>query len=255
MVQVKSLNKEGIEQFLQWLKDKQGNAPVSMLNDPQFCDELDTLYTVDLGRTFQTSYQLGKYLHETVFVSVTDVARLSSQTGLWAWISLAFIDCLTARSAQRKGKPLDIPHYIEVDSQQGRRLAYRLIARTAWRIVREHGDAAEIALGSQRSPWGEMAEQMTSRQEIFSHRSFWQVAYRLYRSSSGEVRRGATSQRPELARRDPKNAAGRGGVRRLPMTFKQFDRTYNVRIMPLENMLAILPAEYSKWLAGDAKSS
>lgn len=248
MVQVKSLNKDGVEQFMQWLKNKQGNPPISMLEDPEFCDDLDVVYKVDLDRTFQTTYQLGNYLHQVVFSGVTDVAKLTSLTGMWAWVSLAFIDCLTARSAQRKGKPLDVPHYIETDSQQGRRLAYRLIARTSWRLVREHGDAAEIALGSQRSPWGEMAEQMTSRQEVFSHRSFWQVAYRLYRAPTGELRRGATSQRPELARRDPKNTAGRGGVRRLPMTFKQFDRTYNVRIMPVENMLAILPAEYSKWL-------
>jgi hypothetical protein len=248
-LQVRSLNSNGVAAFSSWLVEGKGDAPIEILDDPQFFDEIVDRYAVDPTRTFNTSYELGKYLHESVFVDVTDVARLSAETGVWAWISLVFIDSLLARSTARKGKPLSLPHYVEVDSQHGRRLAYRLIARTAWKLVRAHGVAAEIALGSSKSPWGEMAEQMTSRQEVFSHPSFWSVASRLYRSSNGEIRRGATSQRPEIARRDPKNSAGRGGVRRLPMTFRQFDRTYNVRRMSLEDMLAVLPDEYSKWIA------
>jgi hypothetical protein len=248
-VQVRSLNADGIKVFTKWLDNPTGVAPKEILFDPQFTEEIADCYTVDLGRQFDTSYQLGKYLHEAVFTDVKDVARLTAETGIWAWISLAFIGNLLSRSASKKGKPLSSSHYIEIDSQQGRRLAYRLIARTAWKLVRTHGDAAEVALGSKRSPWGEMAEQMTSRQEVFSHPSFWQVAYRLYRSPNGEIRRGATSQRPDMAKRDPKNTAGRGSVRRLPLTFRQFDRTYNVRRMSLENMLQVLPDEYRKWIA------
>lgn len=247
-VQVRSLNNEGVAIFTAWLAGGKGNAPSEILEDPKYCDDISEIYTADLERKFDTSYQLGKYLHESVFTNVVDAAELAGARGMWAWVSLAYIDSLVARSAARKGKPLSQPHYIEVDSQQGRRLAYRLIARTAWKLVRTHGDFAEIALGSKRSPWGEMAEQMTARQEVFAHPSFWAVAYTLYRSGTGEARRGATSQRPESAKRDPQNTAGRGSVRRLPMTFRQFDRTYNVRGMTLTNMLNVLPPEYSKWL-------
>lgn len=94
-----------------------------------------------------------------------------------------------------------------------------------------------------------MAEQMTSRQEIYANRSFWPVAHRLYASADGSVKTGATSQRDKKARRDPTSKAGLGGVRRLPLTFKQFDRTYDLRAMDPDAITALLPTEYDKWRA------
>lgn len=248
---VQSLNSAGIEIFRAWLINPAGDPPVNLLEDARYCDDILEEYFVDVSRTFATSYELGKYLNEEVLPKVTDPVQLSAATGIWAWISLALIQNLLARSTTRKNRPLDIPHYLELDGQQGRRLGYRLIARTAWKLVRMHGERANVALGSKKSPWGEMAEQMASRQEVFAHPSFWAVAYRLYHDPSGELRRGATSQRPASARRDPKNKAGRGSVRRLPMTFRQFDRTYNTRDMSAEDMLALLPREYDKWVNGN----
>jgi hypothetical protein len=246
---VRCLNDAGIQKFCAWLADPQDNPPTEMLDNPTYCDELSKEFWVDSTKVFETSFALGKYLHEEVFFNVSDPAGHSALTGMWAWISLRFITSLLSKGASRKNKPLDFPHYLELPTQQGRRLGYRLIARTAWRLVRQHGDLAEVALGSKRSPWGEMAEQMTSRQEIFSHPSFWAVAFRLYRNSKGELRRGATSQRPASARKDPKNKAGKGGVRRLPFTFRQFDRTYLTRAMSLNQMLDVLPKEYQRWIA------
>src|SRR4051794_33287771 len=118
-LQVRSLNSGGIDVFAAWLKNKTGPAPVEILDDQKYSDDIAASYNIDPSRQFDTSYQLGKYLHETVFVNVPDAARLSAETGIWAWISLAFIDSLLARSASRKGKPLNLPHYIEVASQQG----------------------------------------------------------------------------------------------------------------------------------------
>ena len=88
---------------------------------------------------------------------------------------------------------------------------------------------------------------MTARQEIYAHRSFWPVASSLYAMPDGSVKAGATSQRTRDARRDPKSKAGLGGVRRLPFTFKQFERTYNLRQMTSEQIAELLPVEYQKW--------
>jgi hypothetical protein len=248
---VKSLNSAGITIFEAWLREPSEEPPRHILDDLNYCDEISGDYTLDTDRTFETTFSLGKYLHEEVFQNVPDPVAHGAANGMWAWLSLAMISSLLARSEKRKGKPLDIPHYIELDGSKGRRLGYRLIARTSWKLVRIHNDAAEVALGSRKSPWGEMAEQMTSRQEIFSHPSFWSVAFRLYRTPTGELRRGATSQRNASAKKDPKNKSGRGSVRRLPTTFRQFDRTYDVRHMSLDEMLKVLPKEYAKWMVVD----
>jgi hypothetical protein len=248
-LKVASLNAAGLGLFSEWLDEPKGEPPVQILSDPNYTDDLPWEFHLDAARTFETSYDLGVYLHTAVLENVRDPVAIERETGMWAWISLAMIQSLLRRSGKQKGEPLEAAHYIEVDSRKGRRRRYRLIARTAWRLVRLHGSMAQVALGSRRSPWGEMAEQTTSRQEIFSHPCFWAVAHRLYRNQDGEVRRGATGQRPENARKDPNNTEGMGGVRRLPATFRQFDRTYLTRAMPLEQMLQLLPKEYSRWMS------
>jgi hypothetical protein len=248
-LKVMSLNEGGVSKFQAWLENPVGEPPHDLLADDQYCDPIAGEYFVDAERRFSTTYDLGIYLVEEVFASVSDPIRHRADAGIWAWVSLAMVSNLLVRTTAKFGRPLDVPHYLELSGPLGQRLAYRLITRTAWELVRLHGSTAVVALGSKKSPWGEMAEQLSSRQQVFSHPCFWTLAHRLYLDTSGNLRRGATSQRPAKARKDPKNTAGRGGVRRLPFTFRQFDRTYNTRELTLEQALPLLPNEYGKWIA------
>lgn len=249
ILRVMSMNEGGVSHFKSWLENPTVNPPMELLTDDQYCDLIATEFFVDTERRFLTTFELGTYLVDEVFNQVTDPVKHRADAGMWAWISLALISNLLARGTSKTGRPLDVPHYLELTGPIGQRLAYRLIARTAWELVRLHGANAAVALGSKKSPWGEMAEQLSSRQQVFSHPCFWTIAHRLYLDPAGNLRRGATSQRPASARKDPKNASGRGGVRRLPLTFRQFDRTYNTRELTLDQALPLLPGEYAKWVA------
>ena len=243
-ISVRSLNDIGLAKFAAWLDNPITPAPKVLLGDDSASDVVAGDYQIDPSKQFQTSHELGRYLAQEVFIDGVERSVLLSEYGMWAWLSLAFIDSLLKRGrGAGAGKPLAKPHYF----LQSPRLAYRLITRTAWDLVSLHGEVAKIALGSTISPWGEMAEQMTSRQEIYAHRSFWPVASALYAAPDGSVKKGATSQRTKEARRDPNNKAGLGGVRRLPFTFKQFERTYNLRVMTHDKITALLPAEYQRW--------
>lgn len=241
---VRSLNDAGLDKFAAWIENPAAPSPKALLEDDATTNIVNGGYHIDLTRQFATSYDLGQYLAKEVFVGQVDRFALLADKGMWAWLSLAFIDSLLKKGrGAGAGKPLAKPHYIV----QSPRLAYRLIVRTAWDLVSLHGEAAKVALGSSKSPWGEMAEQMTARQEIYAHRSFWPVANALYTAPDGSVKKGATSQRSREARRDPKSKAGLGGVRRLPFTFKQFERTYNLRRMTGDEIAVLLPTEYQRW--------
>lgn len=243
-IQVRSLNDIGLAKFSAWLDNPTTPAPKIFLEDDSASDIIDGAYHIDPSKQFHNSYDLGRYFAHEVFSGSTDRFALLSNHGMWAWLSLAFIHSLLKKGrGTGAGTPLAKPHYI----MQSPRLAYRLIARTAWDLVSLHGEAAKVALGSSKSPWGEMAEQMTARQEIYAHRRFWPVANALYSTPDGSVKRGATSQRSKEARRDPKSKTGLGGVRRLPFTFKQFERTYNLRRMTGDEIVALLPTEYQRW--------
>lgn len=248
-IQVRSLNEAAVGKFALWLESPDGTPPKELLNDDTATDIIDGGYQIDLSRKFSTTYELGKYLAEEVFVEVADRFSLLSNHGMWAWLSLSFIESIVSKGGKiPAGDPLAPPHYIMLSP----RLAYRLIARTAWDLVSKHGQVAKVAFGSLRSPWGEMAEQMTARQEIYAHQSFWPVANALYAMPDGSVKTGVTTQRSKKARRDPKNKNGLGCVGRLPTTFKQFERTYNLRQMTCEQIVALLPNEYNKWREANA---
>ena len=243
-IYVRKLNNIGISIFSAWIENATTLAPVHLLNDEATSEILDNDYEIDISRKFSTTYELGEYLSKEVFGVNSERFSLLANHGIWAWLSLAFIGSLCKRGqGGGAGKPLAPPHYV----WQNNRLAYRLITRTAWDLVTLHGEAAKVALGSSKSPWGEMAEQMTARQEIYANRSFWPVASALYTKADGSLKKGSTSQRSKEAKRDPKNKSGLGGVRRLPFTFRQFERTYNLRRMTRDEITMLLPAEYERW--------
>lgn len=242
IIPVRALNDLGIARFASWLDSPEGDPPKELLADGSVSEVVDGGYMIDTSREFATSYDLGLYLAREVFNVPGDRLVLLANAGMWSWISLLFIESLLAKK-KKPARPLAKPHYI----MQSPRLAYRLIARTAWDLVSLHGESAKVALGSSRSPWGDMAEQMTSRQEIYSHRSFWPVACALYAMPDGSIKRGTTTQRRKEARRDPKSKVGLGSVQRLPFTFRQFERTYNLRQMTGDQIVALLPDEYRKW--------
>lgn len=240
---VRSLNREGIAVFRGWLLQPTAEPPLAILDDPRFSEGIAHDFRIDGERQFDTTFDLGRYLHDEVIGPDADRLEVRALAGMWAWLSLAMIHNLLGRARKKKGLPLDPAHYIDA----GTRLGYRLICRTAWELVRLHGDSARVAISSRKSPWGDIAEQMTSRQEIYMHPSFWAVSSRLYSSTDGSAKPGTTSQRSREDRRNPKSRIGLGGLRRLAMSFRQFERTYLVREMAVDQLLEILPAEYARW--------
>lgn len=248
MTTIRSLNEAGIARFSAWISAPNGSPPREILTDDVYTDAIDKEFSLDDTLRFETSFELGKYLFDAAFGKSGDRLEIRAMNGMWAWISLTYIDSLLSRNRQAV-KPLASAHYID----GGARLAYRLIARTAWELYLLHGEGARIALSSKKSPWGELSEQMTgANQRNFSNRAFWSLANTLYIDEAGEIRSGAASKRPKAARQNPALNAGKGSVRRLAATMKQFERTYNVRIMSVEQLAAVLPPEYRKWLPIEA---
>ncbi|MDP2026190.1 hypothetical protein [Sulfuriferula sp.] len=249
---VERLNAAGLAEFHKWLVgDDFSSPPMRLLTDPAFSEEIGHSYVIDVGRSFATSYALGKYLHEEVFSELSDTERIFGDTGMWAWLSLAFIGSLVSKKAGKKpvGSPLAANHYMQANNTVGQRQNYRLITRTAWWMVRIHGSCAAIALSSPDSPWGEVAEQTIGRQHIASHRGFFTLAGRLYLAPDGALKKGAAGKRSKEAKHNPRAKGGLGAMRRLALTLNQFGRTYNTRVISPEKMLGLLPKEYERWIA------
>lgn len=244
---VERLNSAGLAAFHEWLVgDDFSSPPKHLLVDTSFSEQIGHQFTVDTDRSFLTTYALGQYLKEDVFLNVVDAEELFRDAGMWAWLSLAFIGSLLSKKPA--GSPLAVNHYIQASAAAGQRQSYRLICRTAWWMVRIHGSSAAIALSSLKSPWGELAEQIIARQHIASHKGFFAVAGRLYLAPDGSLKRGAAGKRTKAAKHNPKARGGLGAMRRLALTLNQFGRTYNTRVIPPEKMIGLLPKEYERWI-------
>ncbi|EKT4448106.1 TPA: hypothetical protein ACG4OH_000647 [Stenotrophomonas maltophilia] len=245
MIQVKALNEEGVERFRAWLSSPAGPAPSEILTNDALCRDAPGEWYVDNSLRFGTTYEIGVYLVNSVFGPSADRFAIRADRGMWAWLSLALLPNLLKRGRGKDGKPFDVPHYIETDARR----AYRLIVRTAWELVHLHGTKARVALSSPRTAWGDVAEQITARQEIYAHPGFWEVAESMYLKSDGTPKAGVATIRKKEHRKDPKSRVGLGAARRLISSFGQFERTYLLREMNAEEILAILPAEYAGWSA------
>lgn len=148
-------------------------------------------------------------------------------------------------SALKDGEPFDLLHYIEIEA----RVAYRLIVRTAWELVHLHGPKARVALSSPRTSWGGVAEQIAGRQEVYAPWGFRTVAETLYLRSDGVQKAGVATIRKKEHRKDSKSKVGLGAARHLVTGCAQIERTYLLCEISSEEVLAILPAEFGRWIS------
>jgi len=94
--------------------------------------------------------------------------------------------------------------------------------------------------------FGEMTEQLASRQTLAHNRGFFQTAYELY-VGDGKLRKGASSKPKKLRNRKPGDKTGLGSARRLATALQRLDLTYDTEVMDASGICSVLPKEFSKW--------
>lgn len=97
--------------------------------------------------------------------------------------------------------------------------------------------------------YGDMTEQLASRQTIAHNRGFFQTAFDMY-MNDGKLRRGAASKPKKAKDRKAGDRTGLASVRRLAITLQRLDLTYDTEEMPSSLMQSVLPKEFAKWNRG-----
>jgi hypothetical protein len=229
---IRSLNEAGIAQFRSWLEaGARGDAPVGLLSDPKSSEPVPGAAEVEY-LPFGSRYDLAT--HVLASLSGSDLTRISFDRGLWAWLSLFYIDLLCPfQNGTRKLK--SFYRYILTSEF---RTYYRHLVREAVVLVRDHGERARLFLTSQGSgiTGGEFAEAIASRPDLVSNKALVEVAWKLYfDSSKNSPKRGATTPRKP------------GTLRRYVAIVQQLDLNYDLQAMTAQQILALLPQEFDKW--------
>ncbi|MEQ1517732.1 MAG: hypothetical protein ABL931_14715, partial [Usitatibacteraceae bacterium] len=187
MIETKTLRPEGIAKFLAWLENPANSMPPSALIDDDGLTDPYAAGAVDAERTFDSRWDFGAYLNKQLTgVEFTELMSPEAD-GLWAWLAAVYFQQLTAKGVRRS------EHYIVTRKGSAGSLAYRQAARTSFELVHMHGENASICLRGPMHTFGEMAEQLASRQTIAHSGTFFNAAHDLY-MRDGILRRGWSSK-------------------------------------------------------------
>ena len=236
-MKIHTLTDVGEAVYRAWLESRNpGEAPPAILLNgvPETAIALDV--EIDLTKKFSTRYEFGRYVTE--LLKDRDIKDLLSQKndGIWNWMTIAYFD----QFGQKISKPW---HYVVTRRGHSGSLAYRHLARTSVEMYWRHREGALVMLNVDMSTWGDMSEQLTSRQNVAYHRGFIKTANLLY-LDKGKLRRGAAGRVPPRAKRHIGDRRGRGGVARLALAVRRLCRTYDTHVLEPESMIGLLPREF-----------
>jgi hypothetical protein len=243
MREVRRFTADGIAAFARWLENPVGNTPPPELVEDVSMTEPFGNYSIDPAHNFESRFDFGVYLNTQL--STADFSGLMSpdSDGLWAWLAVVYFPQLTAKGIRRA------EHYVVIRKGSAGSLAYRHSVRTPYELVRIHGRYAQLCLKSPMHTFGELTEQLASRQAIAHNKGFFKTASGLYLRGDGRLKRGASSKPKKPKDRKPGDSTGLGSVRRLAIALQRLDLTYDTEEMPSEQMTAVLPREFRKYMA------
>lgn len=241
MIDARQLNAEGIVAFTKWLEGRNGDIPPPELLDGEILTEPFGDYRIDPTREFGSRLEFGNYLNDVFDGADFNGLMSPDSDGLWAWLAVVYFGQLAGKAIRRS------EHYVVTRKGSAGSLAYRHAVRTPYELFHIHHEYAQICLKSPMHTFGDMAEQLASRQGIAHNRGFFQTAFELY-IRDGKLLRGASSKPRKPRDRKPGDITGLGSVRRLAVALQRLDLTYDTEDMASSQMKSVLPREFRKYM-------
>ncbi len=242
-MKLRRLNKSGIDLFAVYLDaleyDPTRIPPNSLLEDPTASEPITPAVEVELRR-FGNRFKAAEYLDRVI--SEAGLSDVDRDTGLWAWLTLFYLDEVCPRERGGGRSPGERARYIP-EATNFRRY-YRHLLAGPYRIYKAHRPNPSRALVILCQPLdrpGDIVEQFASRQEIVTNGSVLEFATRLYVD-------------PET-KRQKRNAQSRsrpGAAFRLIDVLNQFDVTWDLYAMVEKEFLDVLPEEFEKFKGASA---
>ena len=228
---IRRFNGDGIQAFKDFLADVRSGAASGPPGDLIQTDSLSAIATDEIlvpPWNFPNRFTLGKALC-TLFdePKLRDCRR---DTGVWTWLAAVYFTelCPDSDGVRRPG---ETARWIPEEGDF--RKYYRHLLAGPERIYRAHRRQPEVAMAVLAQPAhrpGDVAEQLSARQERISNPTVMAVASRLYVRKRA-LRRGAAGRGP-------------GSARRFAAVLNQLDLTWDLYDLEPEGLLRLLPAEF-----------
>lgn len=236
-MKIRKLTEIGNTAYREWIESRlAGQCPPEELLHGAEETEPYLDIEIDIDRAFGTRYGFGKYIAD--LLDQVDARELLAQKndGFWNWLTIVYFGQFGRKSSKYW-------HYVVTRKGHSGSLAYRHLARTSFEMFWRHGEQSLVMLNVDMATWGDMSEQLTSRQDVAYNHVFIAAANSLY-IEDGKLKRGAAGRVPPAKKRRKGDRRGRGGVARMALAVRRLCRTYDTHVLAASEMLQLLPREF-----------
>jgi len=231
-MRLRKLTGSGLSEFSSYIQNlREGQnlqTPKYLLDSEEHSEAVELDLDVS-EEGFSSRYEMGEYLVK--LFRGKNVNSYLGDAGFWSWFALLWFDQLCPVKNGQKS-PAQDPHYILSHSFGIRQ---RHAVYTSWQLVNRYGDQCEFML-SKLVERGDIAEQMMGSQYVLSADGVVRLASKLYTAPERSgFKKGAAG-------------SGAGSVRRYVGWLSQIKLTYDYFAMTPDDLQALLPREFSKFL-------
>ena len=232
---LRQFNTSGIERFRKELerckKNPFATMDIQLLEDDVFTEIVPGTATVE-QKHFKTKGDAGNYLHPLLASTSLTPDNISTNTGLWSWLSLFFFDSVCPQNQQGRRRVNDAHYYI-YDHRWN--YYYRHLLFVSWKV-------RDIANGQHRLISSTKINEIDRVTRLIMNKLFviripciFEVLDRIYWND-------ATQQ----ARKNITDSEIREGdlASRLPQVIRQLEKTYDLQSLNADQFMNLLGNEF-----------
>ncbi len=235
MISIRIFNEEGLNEFERIINEIRNNT-VQGIPDELLFDEKYSIVHEPIINIEKVGYKNKDELVPCIVEALNLRANkhLYFDKGLWSWLTALFFDNICPVDGNGKRKVKETAFYVLRDPKNYTKF-YRHLLAYPCRIFAELDDSSKIFLIGNFSKRGEITEQFGAYQEIALNKGILDAANILYWDDTAKnLKRGAAGK-------------GGGSARRLVRIIRQYQLTYDLNSMKGNQIVNLLPSEFSKW--------
>ena len=237
-MRLRRFNDDGVEQFRHFLSQSRENAniavPTQLLTDESLTELIEPEILVE-QRTFKNKESAAVFFHERF--SKLSVQQLSSDAGLWSWLSLLYFDQICPFMHGRRSVKNDYTYIFEPNNSRN---YYRHLLWIAWRVLDVAPTHNRLLLQSPIVGIPKVTTEVMKRLYLTRIPCIFEVLDRLY-WDEGE-------NRPKKGIVGSKVVAG-NLTHRLPIRLRQLEKTYDLFSLNANQLVELLGDEFNGALA------
>ena len=229
---------EGLEQLRRYLAELREGAtsppPFHLLNDPVTSKPANDDTQIE-NREFATRLELAQYLDDALAEIEND--SIETDVYLWSWLSLFYFNQVCPPQKDGTRKPgRDYRHILEPGYPNGHR---HLLcgAHLVYSVYGLGGDLCKLLLSTTIPVESKFHHELATRQGFITNQGILEAAHILYYDDLAD--------KPKRGAQVKKTAPGT--FYRFVDIIQQLDLNYDLYSMSGEEILGLLPLEFTKW--------